>query len=888
MTIGRKLARFLSVRFPSYDPSSQRRTLDRENNAALPSLDAAWAYFEHSQLPRHKVDTMDEDKQDSVAATLPSSSPAFGLVARHVRRLRNRPKDCIQRADYGERTERTRLYNVLTTPESALAEFGMSVGIYFWTLRILASISLIAGLLSLPTMIYFSSTKYNSNVNDVKLGILGSAVCSDSDWVPCPTCTRSDWDLFPSTYSRFATSGDLTFILRNNCEIRFSDAIVAMVVLVFVCISFFVMNLISKRREVQLDEESQTTSDYSVQVMNPPSDAFDPDEWKEFFSQFDDAKVAVVTVAVDNEALIRTLEKRRTTIQQMKYLIQPGIQFDPTDLDKMANQCLPVPRWKRYFLLQKSAEELQLKVKKIEAAAEALAREEMNVSTVFVTFDTERSQRLALNALSSSGLQRLLRPRRVPGELKFRGQYTLHVVEPAEPSSVRWHNLDESLVTKVTTCVLSFIVSCAAITFGAYLVYLAGQTSPIWASLTVTGINQVTPRICKFISNWFESHSSDGSYQASLYVKMTIFKWVNTAVVTAIITPFVFTVDPGSTKLINKVYAIFFAELLVNPLILISDAWGHIQRHILGPREVDQERMNLRFTGGSFLVALRYTEMTKIIFLTFFYSAIFPAGYFFAAASLAINYIVDKFCLLRSYGPAPKVGNDVAKFSRSFFFTSALVVYVLMVSYTFAGFPFDNACNTFDNVTSDYVGSFNLVTGDGQSVASITIDESNTAYSYCLQDMFKFRNPSAFPAIPQFQREGSQWMTPDQESATRLLGWTSVVVIFLIALMLSRTIFNLTLRKLIFRPYRPTGKASSQRFSETTGRYGYVPRIKSPRFQYPLLACNISAIDPELVDWSDPSSSFPFDEHNLIYDVPGISSRCDKQVFSVVKSWHNI
>lgn len=469
---------------------------------------------------------------------------------------------------------------------------------------------------------------------------------------------------------------------------------------------------------------------------------FDPDEWKEFFSQFDDAKVAVVTVAVDNEAaLIRTLEKRQTTIQQMKYLIQPGIQFDPSDLEKMANQCLPFPRWKRYFLLQKSAKELLLKVKKIKAVAEELAREEMNVSTVFVTFDTERSQRLALNAaLSSSGLQRLLRRRRVPGELKFRGQYMLHVVEPAEPSSVRWHNLDESLVTKVTsTCVLSFIVSCAAITFGAYLVYLAGQTSPIWASLTVTGINQVTPRICKFISNWFESHSSDGSYQASLYVKMTIFKWVKTAVVTAIITPFVFTVDPGSTKLINKVNAIFFAELLVNPLILISDAWGHIQRHIIGPREVDQERMNLRFTGGSFLVALRYTEMAKIIFLTFFYSTIFPAGYFFAAASLAINYIVDKFCLQRSYGPAPKVGNDVAKFSRSFFFTSALVVYVLMVSYTFAGFPFDNACNTFDNVTSEYVGSFNLVTGDGQLVASITIDESNTAYySYCLQDMFKF------------------------------------------------------------------------------------------------------------------------------------------------------
>ena len=318
--------------------------------------------------------------------------------------------------------------------------------------------------------------------------------------------------------------------------------------------------------------------------------------------------------------------------------------------------------------MQKTAGQLLVKIRNTESVAKAHADKRINVSNVFVTFDTERSQRLALSALSSSGLQFMVGQKKVPDNLKFRGKYTLRVVEPAEPSSVRWHDLDDTPATKVTKWVLSFAVSCAAITFGAYLVYLAGQTSPIWASLTVTGINQVTPRICKVISNLFESHSSDGSYQASLYIKMTIFKWVNTAVVTAIIAPFVFTVEPGDTRLISKVYAISFAELLVNPLILVLDLWGHIQRHILGPREVDQERMNLRFRGGLFLVSLRYTEMTKIIFLTFFYSVIFPAGYFFAAGSLTINYLVDKFCLLRSYGPAPKVGNDVAKFSRSFFF----------------------------------------------------------------------------------------------------------------------------------------------------------------------------------------------------------------------------
>jgi hypothetical protein len=674
----------------------------------------------------------------------------------------------------------------------------------------------------------------------------------------------------------------LTFILRNNCEINYGEGIVAMVVLVFVCASIFVMNLISKRRQVRLDEESQTASDYSVQVVNPPPDAIDPDEWKDFFAQFEDTQVSVVTVAVDNEELIRTLEQRRRTIQKIEYLIQPGVTFDPKDLDNMVAKCVDIPIWKRYLLLMSTAEQLLVQVRRIETTARALASQKVNVSTVFVTFDTEQSQRVALNALSSSGCQRLRGGRNIPDNLKFRCKHVLQVVEPAEPSSIRWHNLDETLVTKCVTLFLSFVVSFAAITFGAYLVYLAGRTSPIWASLTVAGINQVTPRICKFISNWFESHSTDGSYQASLYIKMTIFKWVNTAVVTSIITPFVYTIDPGSTKLISKVYAIFFAELLTNPVIMISDIWGHFQRHILGPRELDQERMNLRFSGGVFLISLRYTEMTKILFLTFFYSALFPAGYFFAAASLTVNYFVDKFCLLRTYGPSPKVGNDVAKFSRSYFFTAAVVVYAIMVSYNFAGFPFDNACNTGDNVPTDYVGSFSLVNGDGELVGTITIEADQTAYNYCLQDMFKFTDPAAFPAIPKFQKEGMQWMTPGQEQATRLLGWTSIAIISLMSLFVLKIFLNMTLRKCLIRPYRSVGKASTKRFREMTG---YVPRIMSSRFQYPLLACNISAIDPKLVDWSDPSTRYPFDKHNLIYDVPNLTDNDEKQLFSVVKSW---
>jgi hypothetical protein len=84
--------------------------------------------------------------------------------------------------------------------------------------------------------------------------------------------------------------------------------------------------------------------------------------------------------------------------------------------------------------------------------------------------------------------------------------------------------------------------------------------------------------------------------------------------------------------------------------------------------------------------------MTNVLFVTFYYAFIFPAGYFFAAATLAVHYWVDKFCLLRIWGPAPMLGSQIADMSRSYFFSFAIAVLAVMSSYNYASFPYDNAC----------------------------------------------------------------------------------------------------------------------------------------------------------------------------------------------------
>jgi hypothetical protein len=867
MTWSRRIARCLS-KYQWYFP---------REHGDVKNLDRAWAYFEHSALPRRY---MDEDE----------SSDLVDAGSTLDRKGENRNS---KRADYGVHDRRTKLYDVFNTPESELAEFGLGVGIYFWTLRVLAVITFVAGIINVPNMVYFASSEYTGSAQwtQTSIGAVGSALCTDTRWVACPTCTMSQWERRSklSTFDRIATGDGLMFILKNNCSITFKQGLVSWISLMFVCVSVYVMGWVSKRKERRFDESQQTAADYSIEVANPPKNAVDPDEWNNFFSQFDDSHVTMVTVAFENKSLIRALVQRRMLIREMEYLIKPGIAFDEKNLDEMVSECSHLTWWKKWILWKYDGPVLLDKIRKQEDLAKTRASKSASASKVFVTFETEQAQRNVLKALSISRLNFWLgNALALPKACAFRGNHVLWVREPAEPTSVRWQDLDQPLFTRIIRVSLSFAVTLVIIACGATLITRARRRSAFAAAMTINIINQVTPRISRMITNRFESHSNNGSRQASLYVKMTLLKWVNTAIVTTLILPFTDTAQEGKGFLINSVWAIFATEMLLNPLINFSDSWGNIQRHFLGPRSPDQQRMNLNFRGGHVDLAERYTEMTKILFLCFFYSAIFPAGFFMAAVTLSIQYCTDKFALLRTWGPEPDLGGEVADFSRNYFFTAALVVFALMQSYNFAGWPFDNACETLNGVQPEYLGTTDAITGEGVPV-QITIRQGDIDYFYCLQDMLRFQ-PRAFPAIPAFQTDGGEWMSADQEKVAYLMGWTSVAVICFVAAIFVNRVLLRVLRGICFKVFSPRGTAMDDRFSECANMSGYIPQVnlRQNNFEFPMLACDISKLKPELIEFQDPTNKFPFDEHNLIYDVQCLSdSTADesKQIFSIVKLW---
>ena len=142
------------------------------------------------------------------------------------------------------------------------------------------------------------------------------------------------------------------------------------------------------------------------------------------------------------------------------------------------------------------------------------------------------------------------------------------------------------------------------------LVFLANTRSfkhnPMFkaASFMITFFNTLTPRVVAYLMT-FEAHRNQGSLQESLFLKMCLFRWVNTAVILYVTTPF--TSILTGTDLLTSVFSVFTTEIYTTPILNLSDIFGQVQRHYFAPRAKDQRQMNQCFTGVKYNLAERYT-----------------------------------------------------------------------------------------------------------------------------------------------------------------------------------------------------------------------------------------------------------------------------------------
>lgn len=810
---GRRIARFLSCRNQS--------------------LEMAWAYFENITLPRRMSDG----------------------------------RGGYTKAPPGAKGEGTTLYPAWTTPREELRDFGTGLAVYFDTMRALIFICFIAGVLYVPTFMFYRSEEYASVGQDAWAGSLrGSLICPETEWVACPKCTSQQWKYGGD---RFATDGNLIFVLKNACSrVRWQEGVNHLVVLLFLLLAILYLGRYQTRSELLYDEAVLSASDYSIKVDNPPPDATDPEEWKNFFSSTFGADVVYVCVALDNEELVKALVEHKVVVQKLRYKKSDR----PDEIPNAATPSSPVESKTLIAVEEKCRELLQ---------------KEYVTSAVFVTFETEKAQRHVLDALSV-GKHDLIRNNTsaVDPSYLFRGKYLLDVVESVEPSSVRWQDLDDSLTKRLLQRAVTSLVTAGIVVVGFFIVQKAYRTNVTLSAYVIALLNILVPIILKVI-NRYEAHPDEGQYQASLYRKITFFRWINTALVTTMITPFTSTIAAGRGGLITAVHAVLKAEIITQPVVHMCDFVGNIKRHILAPCASNQDAMNAYFRGSNQLLGEKYTNMTKIIFLCFFYSVIFPASFFFGAVALCAVYATDKFLLMRSWGPLPQIGDDVAKISRKYFFPATLVVLAVMSEFYFSAYPFDNICGTVDTVGQDaykdYVGTHSAVLASDESTTiTVTLTEGkDKVYRFCDQDFLQ-RLPSL---LNFFEEDRDDWMSDDQQWLTYVYGILTVAVITITCLSTCFRFLLPEFQSIFGDIYNTEEKDSGKRFSDQERISAYVPQVRHRNFSYPLIACDIHGINQAHIGWADPLRDYDF--YNMSLDAANLSGKrpSSSPVLSVVNYW---
>ena len=204
-----------------------------------------------------------------------------------------------------------------------------------------------------------------------------------------------------------------------------------------------------------------------------------------------------------------------------------------------------------------------------------------------------------------------------------------------------------------------------------------------------------------------------------------------------------------------------------------------------------------------------------IFSMCFYYSTLYPAAFFFGTAILVVQYYVDKYCLMRIWSNTALIGSELARFSRHYFFSGAVLAYAVVSAYAWAGFPYDNLCDS-DNTELFNETTLNITLGDGVTEEEIPV-KSHRKVLFCDQSFSAFNGFLFPPTSGKQPDDGRFWMSDSQETLSDLYGYVALVaVILFIVFFFGAAIVN-WLFSWFKGVYNPSGQKQDIDFSSNTG-----------------------------------------------------------------------
>jgi len=776
-------------------------------DARKPDREKAWHFYHKTTLPTRKQNEDGEYVHSELGETDGELYPVWG----------------------------TRLKDI------GAGNFGLGIGLYFRTLAILCIVFFLLGVMNIYSMAYYRSEKYSgSTQDDLSWTMRGSAICHYSETV----CLDLACDEL-GTHNLCMLSGG-----EGACSLL-------TVILMFAFLGY--LGYIQDKTVEAMDIAEQTAQDYSIVVNDPDDDAYDPDEWENFFKQW--GQVAYVTVGLDNGPLLEALVERRFLIKTLNEECESNAQFQElTDIS--LGQPLHEVDWKTKLMqaagLKRDLIYYRNRYITCCAKIEELEKATFKATKVYVIFETEDAQRACLSDLTTGQVQAFFEcAKGMQPEHLFRGDNVLNVNEAEEAEEVLWQFIHIPPWRRFLEFFVTFAITLVWLMLTALVIKAAMSLSTTLAAILVSVFNGVSPVIITAITQK-EQHPNFSLLQKSLLLKLVIARWATTAIIIWYIQPFDKML---SEEFITKISAILWADAFTTPIARVVDAGGRLKRHVISriPKlSRTQAKLEKFFTGTTYNLAERYTDMTKTLFVSLFYIALYPQGLFITSLAFFVMFWADKYCLFRIWRCAAKVDASLTEVSRGHI-ALALFLGALITLHFYAGWPFDNLCPTGDELTDAVASTFNIT--------------NTEVYETCSQEPHEW-----FLGVDS----NLNYMNVPQMRLVK----TYSVFCFLLALFLGLMYFGKELffsfRSLFFGVYKPVGDSQNIDYHEVSDINAYVPNISSKETINPFLACDLSEVDPKHVGFTADYSKLNL---NSKHDLPHFSNAQRNRIFSAVKEY---
>ena len=357
-----------------------------------------------------------------------------------------------------------------------------------------------------------------------------------------------------------------------------------------------------------------------------------------------------------------------------------------------------------YIKLTEEREKIKIQIKRIIDDREKLTKENF-AGCLFVTFKTIEDAEKFYDEFPQSFLSKLwvfLKNLRYyiccccysKEEInRFHRRKKMKVYHAPEPEDIIWENLEFTSWNRFQKSLIIYGISIflIGITVGIVvaLTYLQNKSNKnnssentfikYGISLVITGVISFINMIFQWILDYLtklEHQRTKTEYYLSFSVKLTIFTFVNSAVV-PLIGNYIQDDWGENENLVNNMITMFISNAFLTPILWTFNI-GYIIKRVkisfLEKKEnpdskhnMSQRDLNLLYEHPSMDISYKYSYIGKTLLMTFLYIPIFPLGVPISLCGFLLGYFLEKYNFTHIYKRPEMLNHKICEFYMNYF-----------------------------------------------------------------------------------------------------------------------------------------------------------------------------------------------------------------------------